>query len=176
MANNERLREASRRAPALTLEDLKEALEYWPETGEFIIFPKRGTAGSITRGSLSPKGAFVIRLGYRLYYAHRLAWFYVHGEWPRGNIDHKDGDPTNNRLSNLRLCNQSQNGANSRKQENTTSRRKGVCWHKAAQKWVAQITVKGERIYLGIFDNENDAAHAYAAAAQLHFGEFARAA
>ena len=89
-------------------------------------------------------------------------------------VDHINGDPLDNRRSNLRLCNNQQNHANMGKRSNTTSQYKGVCWFKPARKWSARIKVNYKSISLGYFDNEIDAARAYNEAATQYFGEFAR--
>jgi hypothetical protein len=89
-------------------------------------------------------------------------------------IDHINNIGTDNRRENLRLCNQSQNTANARKHKNCSSKFKGVCWHKCANKWFAQIHEKGTEIYLGLFEKEIDAAKAYNKKALELFGEFAR--
>ena len=87
-------------------------------------------------------------------------------------VDHKNGDPLDNRRNNLRICNRSLNNANKGKQINNTSGYKGVTWH--AGKWKAQIKINRKNKYLGRFANKEDAAKAYDSAAREAFGEFAR--
>src|SRR4051812_21172063 len=98
-----------------TSSDLKKVMHYDPLTGIFTVFPRRGTKGRVTRGSLNPNGAYVFTVGKKLYYAHRLAWLYMTGAWPSSGIDHRDCDPQNNRWHNLRLADQSENNMNARK-------------------------------------------------------------
>jgi hypothetical protein len=88
-------------------------------------------------------------------------------------IDHKDGDGLNNRKSNLRLCTIAQNNRNSRPWQNSTSKYKGVSWSKSCRKWQARIRPNRRTIYLGLFDNEIEAAVAYDRKAEELFGEFA---
>jgi len=89
-------------------------------------------------------------------------------------VDHQDGNTLNNRRSNLRPATQSQNLRNRKKQIKTTSRFKGVYWHKAERKWMARIMVNKKRLFLGQFSDEVQAALAYDEAARKHFGEFAK--
>ena len=90
-------------------------------------------------------------------------------------VDHANGNGLDNRKSNIRICTISQNQANANlRQEQKTSQFKGVCWHKHSRKWRAQIKVNGEKIHLGCFLNEIDAARAYDVVARHYFGEFAR--
>jgi hypothetical protein len=94
-------------------------------------------------------------------------------------VDHEDGDGLNNQRSNLRPATNMQNHANERKTRTyggrpTSSRFKGVYWHKAAGKWLAQIGADGKHRYLGLFADEAEAARAYDAAAREAFGEFAK--
>jgi len=92
-------------------------------------------------------------------------------EW----VDHKNNEATlDNRHSNLRICTNSQNQANSKKRAGCSSKHKGVSWNKGTNKWMAYIKVHSKRIYLGLFDDEDDAGRAYSVAAFKHFGEFAR--
>lgn len=89
------------------------------------------------------------------------------------DVDHIDRDGLNNVRGNLRLCSNSLNQANRRQQTiNTSSRYRGVTWHKQARKWQAQIEINKRKSYLGVFDSEEDAAHAYDCAALDAFGEF----
>ena len=87
-------------------------------------------------------------------------------------IDHKDRNPRNNLLFNLRPATNAQNRANSKSYNE--SGYKGVYWNKRAQKWMAQITVNRKKIYLGLFDDPKKAHVAYCKAARKYHGEFAR--
>lgn len=97
---------------------------------------------------------------------------------PEGFVtDHRDGDGLNNRRSNLRTATQLQNMMNRHGKRGGTSRHKGV-WAdpnpRNRKLWRAAIRINGKLKYLGRFHTEDEAAEAYAAAAQHHFGEFAR--
>lgn len=96
------------------------------------------------------------------------------GSWPKGVIDHINGDPSDNRFSNLREATQSQNCANARKSKNNTSGVKGVHWDRVNKKWRATIMHKRRQITIGRFDTIKQAAAAYEAKAAALFGEFAR--
>lgn len=87
-------------------------------------------------------------------------------------VDHIDGNGLNNQKANLRLVSPRENQWNSRRRGNG---RKGVCRATRRGYWRARILVNGKRIHLGTFNSEEEAAAAYAEAAKLHFGEFARA-
>lgn len=93
---------------------------------------------------------------------------------PKGmHVDHRDHDTLNDQRANLRVCSRSQNSANARKAAERSSRYKGVSWAGARGKWQARISVNGKRTFLGLFDDETDAARAYNVAAIAGFGAFA---
>lgn len=109
------------------------------------------------------------------YYAtHRLVWLFHYGEWPSFDLDHIDVDKSNNKIENLRLSNDFLNSGNVHKQKNKTSIYKGVLWHKQHKKWYAQIRFAGKSRFLGLFNDEKEAANAYDVAAKQSFKEFAR--
>lgn len=89
-------------------------------------------------------------------------------------IDHINRNGLDNRRCNLRICTQSQNTANQRPQRNSSSKYKGVSWHKAAKKWQAYIKKNNTDCYLGLFEKEKDAALAYDIEARKLLGKFAR--
>jgi hypothetical protein len=106
-----------------------------------------------------------------MYLAHRLAWFYMKGEWPPVTVDHEDLDKSNNRWLNLRLA------TSAEQSHNTPVRRKGLkgVWlDKRVGRWSAEICHQGKRTYLGMFDTEEVAHAAYRKAAAGLFGNFVR--
>lgn len=156
----------------LTQKTLKVLLHYNPHTGAFTWRVYRGgraKAGTLA-GSLADNGYITISVLSRVYSAHRLAWFYMTGAWPKLKIDHKDRKRSNNRWRNLRLATAQQNQHNRSKQHNNVSGYTGVTWNKRCQKWQAQITVDNERKYLGVFDDVTDAAKAYSKAKAIWHG------
>lgn len=154
--------------------DVRAWLNYDPTQGTFTWVANlgRARAGSVA-GTPHLKGYVSIGVLGRSYLAHRLAWFFTFGEMPAAQIDHRDGDKTNNRISNLRLATNSQNQANKPASRASSSGIKGVYWWKTGGKWKSQIVVNGCSVFLGYFSTKNDAAEAYRNAATLYFGEFA---
>lgn len=104
--------------------------------------------------------------------AHRAAWAMHFGEVPNRAIDHINGVKADNRICNLRLATASQNEANKPMAARNTSGHKGVTWHRCG-KWQAQLQHNGKVHYLGLFDDVNDAAAAYANKAKEIHGAFA---
>ena len=94
---------------------------------------------------------------------------------PGFEIDHKDGNPSNNNPSNLRYSTHSQNMQNQRKQNRiTSSKYKGVSWSKQHSKWKSYIKHNGKLIYLGYSKTEFEAAKKYDRKARELFGEFSK--
>jgi HNH endonuclease/AP2 domain len=158
----------------VTAERLRELLAYAPETGRFYWRTRRGSAAAGREaGQVTAHGYRTIGVDGTSYYAHRLAWLYIHGEHPRGIIDHANGNPTDDRIANLRHCSRTENARNARRRK--TTRFKGVYRLRGRiPKWYAQICVNGKGIRLGTFDTAEQAAAAYDAAARRYHGAFAR--
>ena len=159
----------------ITQQYLQDNFDYNQNTGLFVRTKKTGNSVKIGVPLICDKGNgyIVFSVQGKLQLAHRMAWLYVYGEIPTKNIDHINGIPSDNRISNLRLANQSQNTANSSLSKSNKSGYKGVFWRKDVCKWEAQIGVNYKCVKLGKFDSKEDAAKAYANAAQNYFGVFA---
>ena len=139
----------------ITQKELKELLHYGPETGIFVwkVSPTRSVHVGDVAGTIHHLGYREIKIGGRLYRAHRLAWLYVYGKFPDDQIDHINQDPGDNRITNLRDATASKNQRNARMNKANTSGVMGVCWSKSRKKWYAQITVDGKQKYLGSYKN-----------------------
>lgn len=90
------------------------------------------------------------------------------------DVDHIDGNPFNNRKSNLRVCSHTENMRNQKQSKSNTSGRKGVYWRKDVNKWVAGITVDKKYIHIGYFKTKEEAIEARKKAEAKYFGEFNR--
>lgn len=157
----------------LELADLRNLLDYNPETGLFIWRRSNSNvspAGSLAGRSINSDGYRQIVINRRFYKAHRLAWFYVHGVWPK-QIDHINGVRTDNRLCNLRNVSSQQNAHNQRRpHRNNRSGFLGVS-KRADGRFQAEIRVSGKKRYLGAFPTAEQASAAYVAAKrQMHEG------
>jgi hypothetical protein len=161
---------------AITLRELpsadkvRERLDYDPETGIFLwkwrddvpIYVNSRRAGKVA--GADSKGYRQIKIGGSLHRAHRLAWLIVTGEWPTADIDHINGDPSDNRISNLRVVTHAENQRNKAIGLNNTSGVMGVDWIKARGKWRARVKVAGRNIHIGYFSDIADAIAARLAA------------
>lgn len=83
--------------------------------------------------------------------AHRVIWAMYYGAWPEGQIDHINGNRSDNRIRNLRDVSSAENGRNQRRHSTNTSGYCGVRWHKRDMVWNADIRVDGKLIHLGTF-------------------------
>lgn len=156
---------------------LRKVLHYNRTTGEFFWRVDRGRkikagmrAGCFQK---SDPGYVVIRLGDKLYLAHRLAWFYVKGVWPRW-IDHINGRRTDNSWKNLRDVTPTQSGQNVRRHKDALSQFKGIRRDCTGKRWEAVIFTQGKRKWLGTHDTEAGAATLYDRAARKFHGNYAR--
>jgi hypothetical protein len=167
----------------LCQKNLKELLSYNEETGEFYWLrrPDLNRASKIFNSKYAGKRAGVesprkyryIRMrGIGFFSESRLAWLYVTGQWPSGEIDHINGDPSDNRFVNLRVASRSQNGANRGIHSNNQSGFKGVT--KARNKWTAEVSFQKKKLRLGRFNTPQEAYAAYLGASKAFHGEFAK--
>jgi hypothetical protein len=151
----------------ITHAELLRLLHYDPESGIFTRKEQRGReqAGSVA-GGLSAYGYHSMVIDYRRYKNHRLAWFYVHGRWPQGDIDHINGDRSDNRIANLREVSRSVNLQNQRKaNQRNKSGFLGVALMSARKlsrrPYVATIKANGKLLHLGRFATAEEAHSAY---------------
>jgi hypothetical protein len=146
----------------LTQEYLKTLLSYDPATGMFAWRARRGSikagasAGSICQGYIN------ISIDGKLQKAHRLAWLYVNGEFPNGDIDHINGNRADNRIVNLRQVTRAQNMQNMDSKNGTC----GTSYAKNISRWRAGIRKNGKRYHLGCFATQEEAHAAYLKAKQ----------
>ena len=124
-------------------------------------------------GSPNKAGYLRTRVLGRLYYNHHLVWFLHHGAWPSA-LDHINGDRADNRLENLRICNQQQNMHNACRRSGSETGVKGVNWRAAKNKYRARIVVDRKEISLGHYDTLEEARRAVEQARTKYHGEFAR--
>ena len=158
----------------LTQEQLKESLQYIPDTGIFTRLKTyhKTRSGSVA-GCLHSSGYCYIRVKGKKYRAHRLAFLYMTGSFPPDDTDHINGVKDDNRWVNLREATHSQNMCNSGKHKDNKSGFKGVVWHKHNKKWYAKIKHMSGNISLGYFESPESAHQAYIEAALRLHGEFA---
>ena len=151
------------------------ALDYAPETGLFTwrCGQSNVTAGAVA-GSKTKKGYVLIRFMRYQILAHRLAWFWVTGDWPESQIDHKNGVRDDNRWSNLRPATNAQNLLNRGKNANNSSGFKGVSRCRRTGQYHAYVSIEGRRFFLGYHRSAKDAHAAYRAALAQHAPEFGR--
>ncbi len=158
----------------LTQEELKKQLHYDPNTG--IFYRKIRSSNSVNIGDIA--GCVVYRKTNRYiticvlrkdHYAHRLAWLYMTGKFPDNEIDHINGDGSDNRWTNLRDVTRQNNMRNVKVLNNNTSGITGVYWNKQLGCWAVQIKVNMKQISLGTFGNMFDAACARKSA-ELFYG------
>lgn len=157
---------------SLSLCRLKELLSYDQNTGVFmwITFRKSPTKKNIVAGHRHTSGYWRIKIDGDVRLAHRLAWLYTYGQYPKNQIDHINGVRDDNRVSNLRDVVPSENAQNKRKA--TVSSATGFLGVTPnGQGFQAQIGLKGSNKYLGLFKTPELAHQAYLIAKRaLHTG------
>jgi len=153
---------------------VRDLLHYEPETGFF--FRRKATKVRHRVDDRADKlcpigraaGYYYVSVAGGRYGAHRLAWLYVTGEWPKGQIDHINGDPGDNRIVNLRDVPQSLNQQNRRRSAAriNPSGFVGVSFKRG--RWMAALTVNRRQVYLGYYDTPQEAHAAYLKGKRTH--------
>jgi len=156
---------------ALEAKRLRDVLNYDALTGVFTwrgqtTKNSRRIAGQVT-GCPDNQGYLKIQIDGKSFRAHRLAWLYVHGEWPRGHIDHVNGNRSDNRIDNLR---------DTTREVNLQNQRKAVCTNKSGllgvsssgNRWRASIRIDGIKTHIGVFETPQMAHQAYVQAKRQH--------
>jgi len=150
----------------LTIDELKHAVTYNPETGVFRriahgkLYAWRDGKEITTTDS---HGYIVFKVGRQMVKAHRAAWLYVTGEWPAGYLDHINRVRNDNRFCNLRLATPVLNSQNRKRSKANTSGVTGVSFIQCEGKWRASIGIGGKAVSLGHYHTREEAAAARAA-------------
>lgn len=164
-------------AHLLSKEELYENFYYDPEAGH--LWWKNNKYGRDTTKPIQRMSKSKTSASYSIYWkrknlkVHRVIWFYMTGKWPDAEIDHINGDPTDNRWCNLREATKAQNMQNKKPQKNSVVGIPGVQWERNRKHWVARITVDKKHRYLGSFHNIEEAIVARREAEKKYFGSFA---
>ncbi len=155
----------------MTRAQLKEILEYNPITGVFTWLKPRGRLQAGSVAGWTEQGRYTrINTRYGIYYAHRLAFFYITGRWPKADVDHVNGNKADNRWKNLRGATRTQNFFNRGITKRNLLGLKGV--FKKRNKFIAAATKNKKTFYLGSFDTPEKAHKAYVAFARKNHGRF----
>jgi hypothetical protein len=159
----------------LSQEYLRSVFVYEPCTGvvfwrEDRIKVKKGARA----GCKGKRGYRQIWIAGKRYKEHVLIWCMVTGNWPKEDLDHKNGIRDDNRFLNLREASRSQNNANAKVRSDNPYGIRGITWLPERKKWKARIQFNGVVKNLGYFVEKEDAISAYQKHAVIIFGEFVR--
>jgi hypothetical protein len=157
----------------ITQDKLKEYFNY--NDGQLIWKKQPSThikVGDIA-GNTNNRGYIQIKFLCNRFYAHRLIFFMFNGYFPQ-EVDHIDGNKTNNKIENLRQATPAQNRQNRGISKNNTSGIKGVSWSKKENKWIAQCQVNKKNHFLGRYNDIELAKKAVQQFRNQHHREYAR--
>lgn len=151
--------------PLPSIQRIREIFQYDHETGlitRTVTVSPNGQKGWIA-GTPCGNGYLSVRVDNTRIKAHRLAWAMFHGEWPTRQIDHINGEKSDNRISNLRDVTASENKQNLRsgRAGRKAGKLLGTSYCKRDKTWSSRIELNGNRIHLGTFTTEEEAHFAY---------------
>ena len=147
--------------------DYRDGVLYWK------IQPSNCVQVGDKAGALTGKGYLQTGINGKNYKNHRVIFLMHYGFLP-AEIDHIDGNRTNNNIENLREATRSENNCNARTRADNTSGVIGVCWHKRDKIWQVRISVYGKEKYFGRYDNLEQAKLVAIELRSKYHGEFAR--
>lgn len=143
-----------------TWAELDALLKYEPLTGKLIWktnIHSKSVVPNTEAGCVAKSGYRVITLFGLSYPAHHVAWFLHHKVWAEGQLDHQNQQRDDNRLVNLREVTKAENAQNRSRRRETVTGEHGIWFDRRRNKYVAEITMNGKRVYLKRFDNADDA-------------------
>lgn len=151
----------------LSIDDVQRALDYDPQIGNFTWKQRPASdfatkrAASIFKTHFEGKPALTC-IGVNGYQegrlkgvgitGHRVAFVLMTGEWPSDQVDHINGNRSDNRWCNLRSASQAVNSRNMAMPSRNTSGRIGIHFDSKRKKWVAQGRAEGRHYNLGRFE------------------------
>ena len=162
----------------LTAEKVRSILDYDPDSG-LLTWKDRPDIPSWlndrSRGKLAgwtdKKGYTNLQIDGGCYFAHRIIWLWMTGEWPPEQVDHRFRDKADNRWASLRAATHSQNGMNTKMRQNRSGLR-GAHWNSYSKGWSSEIRVNNQRTYLGMFSTAEEAHRAYVEASKRLHGDY----
>lgn len=155
--------------PFIRQSEIKEAVSYDEETGVFRWSSPRckiqvGSAAGFKRSD----GYIHIKINGRSYLGHILAWIYVYGVMPTGEIDHINHIRSDNRIKNLRDVSPTENAKNKKRYKNNSTGHTGVFLKKDSGKYTANINANGVLKHLGTFKTKDEAVAVRVAAEKIY--------
>lgn len=157
-----------------SIEFLEEIFDADFEAG--VLFWKKKISRRVVIGSpvgtKRPTGHLYVQIKGKVFAVHRIIWAMYHKKWPTEMIDHKNMNPLDNGINNLRLANKSQNGCNRSASRSSKTGVKGVFLNKKTGGYRAQIKANNKLHYLGNYKSIEDAENAYIAASKNFHGEY----
>lgn len=138
----------------MKIEDFKKYLEYDPDTG---LLTKKTNYGCIYLNNKTGYLFFAIKRKHYRY--HRICWAIHYNKWPVSFIDHINGNKTDNRITNLKDCENRENQQNQKRHRE--GKLVGANYHKRSNVWRSRIKINGKQLYLGSFKTEKEAHEAY---------------
>jgi hypothetical protein len=158
----------------IDVKKLREVFCYDPETG--VLTNRVSRKGGGKKGAISGcsrhDGYLIVRVENKLLLGHRVIWALHYGQWPDCDIDHVNQDKSDNRITNLRLSNKSNNSLNRGRRADNKSGVKNVSWNKPCGKWDVRMKVNGIQKCFGLFDSLDEAREVATKGRMEMHGEF----